>query len=271
MKHECNVARDLMPLVLDDAASEESNQLLTEHLEECDACREYFGGMKAALPIAAKANSEQEQKAFDTAAHKARKKRRRRIWRNVLIGVLIGALVAVGAYWTWGQLTQSLNTLVYHGQYDVHLSQLDNGRVSVNMDYRGSSRYMMNRLDWVEEDGEQIPYVYNMTTRIPYDLSTPNGNYSCIRLSAGDINHLAEIRTGVPDEYAIVWQAGDDIPAASEAMESYYAIDDQISAIYSARTNPDSMMYTISYEDSQQLEELKKQAGQVYVTVPEWQ
>ena len=271
MKHDCNVARDLMPLALDDAASEESKQLLDEHLEECPPCNEYYKGMQAALPIAVKENNEQEQKAFDAAAHKARSKRRRRIWRNVLIGVLVGALAAFGSFWTWVQLTQSLNTLVYHGNYNVFLSQLDDGRVSVNMDYYGSSRYMGVGLDWVGVEGEEILYVYNMTTRIPHELGTPNPNYSCIRLSAGDIDNLTEIRKGVPDEYVVVWQAGDSIPAASEEMESYYAISGQISAMYSAMSNPDGMRYTISYEDSQRLEELEKQATELFKTVPEWQ
>jgi len=270
MKHECNVARDLMPLVLDGAASEESQTLLNEHLEECAACREHFDGMKDALPVAMKASNEKEQKEFDAAAHKLRKKRRFRLWRNISIGILIGALVAVGVLWAWTRLTHDFTTFVYHGQYNVFLSQLDDGRVSVNIDYQESSRYMAINLDWVEEDGEQILYVYNMTTRIPHYLSTPNANYSCTQLSAADINNLAEIRKGVPDEYAIVWQAGDGIPSASEEMEAYFALNDQITAIYSAMTTADGKMYATSYEDSQRLEELSKQARTALDAVPEW-
>ena len=86
MKHECNVARDLMPLALDGAASEESQTLLDEHLEECADCKAYFEGMKAALPIA-RETGVQEEKAFDEATRKLRRKRRFRLWRRLLIGI----------------------------------------------------------------------------------------------------------------------------------------------------------------------------------------
>jgi len=46
MKHDCNVARDLMPLMLDGAASEESQKLLNEHLEECADCQAYYDGIR---------------------------------------------------------------------------------------------------------------------------------------------------------------------------------------------------------------------------------
>ena len=35
---ECNVVRDLMPLCIDDAASEESRKLVVDHVWECEKC-----------------------------------------------------------------------------------------------------------------------------------------------------------------------------------------------------------------------------------------
>lgn len=40
MKMDCDVIRDLLPLYTDEACSEKSRDLVTEHLEECPACRE---------------------------------------------------------------------------------------------------------------------------------------------------------------------------------------------------------------------------------------
>ena len=46
---KCEVVRDLIPLVIDDVASEESRNLVGEHLETCEACRAYRDGMAAQL------------------------------------------------------------------------------------------------------------------------------------------------------------------------------------------------------------------------------
>jgi hypothetical protein len=269
MKHECNVARDLMPLILDGAASEESQKLLNEHLEECAACQEYYNGMNAALPPA-RETSKQEQKAFDDAARKLRKKRRFRLWKRVAIGILAGMALMYGGLRIWSELTQKLNTLVYFGQYNVFLSQLDDGRVSVNLDYMGNSRYMLVRLKFDDEDGKQILYIYNETTRIPYDLPQPLMNYSCTRLSAEDMETLSEIRSGVADEYEIVWQDGDSIPAASPEMETYFALWERILSI-PMRSTIDGKAYALSRVDSLLLDELNAELDAAYGTVPEWQ
>ncbi|MBE0601161.1 MAG: zf-HC2 domain-containing protein [Firmicutes bacterium] len=269
MKYECNVARDLMPLMLDGAASEESQALLNEHLDECADCKAYYAGMQAALPMA-RNTGKQEQKAFDEAARKLRRKRRVRLWRRIAIGVLAGMVLMYGGLRIWSELTQKLNTLVYFGQYNVFLSQLDDGRVSVNMDFMGSSRYMMVRMENDVEDGKHILYVYNETTRIPQYLSQSLRNYSCARLSAGDMETLNEIRSGVPDEYMIVWQAGNAIPAASEEMETYYAIETEMAMIRFWETE-NGKMHAVSFEDNQRYQELSDQLMEIWKTVPEWQ
>ena len=46
---KCEVVRDLIPLVIDDVASEESRNLVGEHLRTCEACRAYRDGMAAQL------------------------------------------------------------------------------------------------------------------------------------------------------------------------------------------------------------------------------
>ena len=39
MKITCNIIEDLLPLYIDDMVSEDSRQLVEEHLKECAACR----------------------------------------------------------------------------------------------------------------------------------------------------------------------------------------------------------------------------------------
>lgn len=47
-KVPCEVIRDLIPLVLDEAASEESGALVRAHAETCEPCRMLLGGEPAA-------------------------------------------------------------------------------------------------------------------------------------------------------------------------------------------------------------------------------
>lgn len=44
---DCNVIKDLIPLYIDGCCSEESAQLVREHIESCDACRKLFEEMQA--------------------------------------------------------------------------------------------------------------------------------------------------------------------------------------------------------------------------------
>jgi predicted anti-sigma-YlaC factor YlaD len=49
-KFECDLTRDLLPIYLDGATSEESNRFLQEHLENCEECRTICEFMRKELP-----------------------------------------------------------------------------------------------------------------------------------------------------------------------------------------------------------------------------
>lgn len=43
---ECNVVKDLIPLYVDDCCSEESGQIVWQHMEKCSACKKLYETMK---------------------------------------------------------------------------------------------------------------------------------------------------------------------------------------------------------------------------------
>ena len=45
-KIPCEVVRDLLPSYIDGLTSGTTNQIIEEHLEECDACREMLQAMR---------------------------------------------------------------------------------------------------------------------------------------------------------------------------------------------------------------------------------
>ena len=47
----CNIIRDLLPLYEDGAVSEDTAQLVREHLEGCPACREEYERMRTPTPV----------------------------------------------------------------------------------------------------------------------------------------------------------------------------------------------------------------------------
>jgi predicted anti-sigma-YlaC factor YlaD len=48
-KDQCGIVRDLMPLVIDDVASEESKKLVEAHLPECPGCSSIMNDMRAEM------------------------------------------------------------------------------------------------------------------------------------------------------------------------------------------------------------------------------
>lgn len=63
-RNDCDIARDLMPLSVDGVCSEGSQRFLDGHLAECEPCRDYFSGMKAALQLPVRADPTEEARAL---------------------------------------------------------------------------------------------------------------------------------------------------------------------------------------------------------------
>ena len=45
-KNNCNIIRDILPLYLDDVVSDETKQMVEEHLQSCASCRAEASSMK---------------------------------------------------------------------------------------------------------------------------------------------------------------------------------------------------------------------------------
>ena len=82
MNKDCDTIRDLMPLVLDDVASENSKKIVTRHVEDCKECQEYMDQLIADLPVATAEEVCQEQQANQEAARLLRRKKRTRNLNN---------------------------------------------------------------------------------------------------------------------------------------------------------------------------------------------
>ena len=70
MKQECEIVRDLMPLVLDDVASDGSKHMVSAHVQTCAQCAAYMNQLKADLPAGRK--SELDSRAAFDAVYSSR-------------------------------------------------------------------------------------------------------------------------------------------------------------------------------------------------------
>lgn len=90
----CDIARDLMPLVIDDAASEAAREAVNGHLKDCEACRGVMEAMRREQKL--------PEDGDDTRFIQFCKRMEKRFTRQHLVawvcGVLAVLLIAVGGW-----------------------------------------------------------------------------------------------------------------------------------------------------------------------------
>ena len=79
---DCNIVVDLMPLSLDCLTSEESEQLIQEHLRTCKKCQRYRENLVLERQERERNEQENDRKIFHALKR----------WRYELTGLLLGVL-----------------------------------------------------------------------------------------------------------------------------------------------------------------------------------
>ncbi len=146
MNKNCEIARDLMPLVVDNAASDGSKEFVQEHVESCCDCKEIFCEMRREPPIPAPEKEKSE--AFSRSVGKIKA----RIWRRRVIAFILAALVIAGAvynfnnYYLWNKHVKPADEISAQmirtpsRQVMVYLSSADGGNV---IDTTAGSKYSL--------------------------------------------------------------------------------------------------------------------------------
>jgi len=265
-KNECNVVRDLMPLVLDRVASDESRALVEEHMGSCEECRKQYEEMKADMPAETRAEYEAEQRDIvRTLKQMKRQKKIRRILRVVLpavisLVVLIGGMMLYGWLWQWDTVP------LENDMYTLSLAQQKDGTVHViaeRFDTIGSSSVMEERM----EGDQHIIYVYFRVPMIHSKEKKLEDRRKGDLVSFENDEQIDEIRQGGPDNYKTIWKKGDPIPEASEEMEAYYTFEKQ----YFPTVPEDVELRGWNLpEDQEIMEEYESKMEEMYNAVPEW-
>ena len=88
----CALAQDLMPLVIDGAASEESRKAVTQHTAACPVCRQVYLEMQSAAP--APIAQEKTEQGFRQAVKRQRK--RFRAWKIAALCLGLVVILCLG-------------------------------------------------------------------------------------------------------------------------------------------------------------------------------
>lgn len=268
MKTNCNVIRDLMPLVHDEAASAESKALVDEHLAECETCKAYWVGMTAVIPDVDIGGDQ----TIQVAVKRLRSTHMKRILRNMLIGLIIGVLLFAGGSWGWNYLTHECIRPVPLENYSFGLAQMKDGRVMVTeyahqLSADSSHGYQLQ----VDKEAGQIGYYTTYQPIIGKTTPTESVFTSYGSMTPEMLDQLCELRQGTPDNYVTIWRKGDAIPAASEQMEAYFTLADALEAMIElSQASADGKVRTNSIEEYFRYEELNFECQKAWYNVPEW-
>jgi predicted anti-sigma-YlaC factor YlaD len=91
-KISCNIVRDVLPLYLDDVVSDETKEMVEEHLKSCEACKKEAAIMKQDVILPINKNTQlAEAKVLKNLKVKIR---RRKIGVGIISAILAVAVIA---------------------------------------------------------------------------------------------------------------------------------------------------------------------------------
>lgn len=147
---ECGIIRDLFPSYIDGLTSEESNQIIEDHLRECTECREYLEGMKADLASVKYVELDKAQAKAEIGVFK--KLRRRLLYAVIITAVVVAVLCDVYiSYFSGG-----ISTLP--GDVDVTYENAD-GVVIVGLVPKKNNVYVQGGYGFTENQEEGLTVI----------------------------------------------------------------------------------------------------------------
>ena len=123
MKYPCNLIRDILPLYHDQVASEESSNIVREHLCECSKCREYYERMCESDVVEPVAYDEQMEMQTADSYKKVHKKIIKKIGKMTFVAVLaiLGGIIGVcGLFVGYFMYTAETSKEVHTDVSDYH-------------------------------------------------------------------------------------------------------------------------------------------------------
>lgn len=160
MKYKCNVIKDLLPLYIEKITSQDSNEIIEEHLKECESCKKYFVELKDESFL------EDLKEVDDNKENpkKTMKNIKRKIIRSKLLFVLIAIIIVIITLFS---IYSYMNNKIVPIQYDNNISiKEQNGNVYAVLKNNSYVNAKSKIVEITDEEGktEKCLYFYFSTT-----------------------------------------------------------------------------------------------------------
>lgn len=214
--YPCDTVRDLMPLVIDEVASERSCEIVREHVTVCAECRARMDSMRAPL--------EKPETGGDFACFVKTMGRRLRRGRIAAIVCIVLALAVVVM-----NLPRFRSCGIDLAAEDVVFALDEQGRITVTCTLpHGSGFVGMDTGSGLDKEGSMYFNMYR--TRLP-DLSGQketgtitdtlwwvcwDGEALREQDTDGMYKIITELRVGTPDDYFVLYRQGDVLQCGQE-------------------------------------------------------
>lgn len=160
MKYKCNVIKDLLPLYIEKITSQDSNEIIEEHLKECENCKEYFFKLEdeGFLEDLKEENEDKEN------PKKTMKNIKKKIMRGKLLFALITVIIVIITLFS---IYSYMNNKIVPIQYDNNISiKEQNGNVYAVLKNNSYVNAKSKIVEITDEEGktEKCLYFYFSTT-----------------------------------------------------------------------------------------------------------
>lgn len=233
-KTNCEIIKDLLPLYHDGVCSEQSKQLVEEHLEECENCRTELAQIATDIQLQPQQiTAKEDGKAIKNIALHWSKSKLRAFVKGIIIAVAVCG-VAFGVYYglfCWQIVNVPSDVIeisdvckMADGRIAYHVRLTDNYELNCTLfENDGSGNFYIVpkrpiiKHKSITELGLQNTYdVFNMSENNTYELD--NG---------GDVKVKA-VYYGSPDDCVLIWKQGMELPTASAEIENMFNYDNVI-------------------------------------------
>jgi hypothetical protein len=239
---DCDVARDLMPLCLEDVASETSRAQVNEHVQNCEDCRLVYEDMKKD-PQAVPAPAPDEVKlsaAFKKLLRAIRMKHL--LW--LMIGALAAAILITAGSYAHMKLFVDADTPIPPKFIEAQLLEMSSGHVLIETKAVEGHNLHGFSGSFVPEEGliyispvkpvfdlsdvSTEPFTFTQDLRMKdgvmyqggFEDVPDSGRTKWVWHSYQDV--VKEIRLGTPEDYVVLYQQGDTLPPCPKELEEQY-------------------------------------------------
>ena len=175
----------------------------------------------------------EEKQLMEAAALALKKNRRRRSLKAILSSIALAlALTLIGSL-LLPYLIMTPAVPLAANQIQFSFWQLDNGEIYFRETALNAGYY----IEWKEKidtiEGKKVLSLQALEPRLCFYREDKGSSCSGL-LSRLEQRDYDAIRIGREGDWETVWKKGDAIPAASEALNQYWAVSEKIGALYDA-------------------------------------